>query len=136
MGQGKDAQHNGALIVTTDRVSFYRKGILGEIIESIPLKNISSIERKSLLGFRKIEVHTSNNSLLFTTTDRATEAAVIEAIEKGRAQQTPLPASPPDARSDGPNLMELLQQLSELRDDGILTDAEFTAKKAEILARI
>ena len=27
MGSGKDAQHNGALVVTDQRVAFYRKGV-------------------------------------------------------------------------------------------------------------
>ncbi len=55
MGSGKDAQQTGALIVTNVRVAFYRKGILGEVLENIPLKAITSIERKSLLGHRTIK---------------------------------------------------------------------------------
>jgi hypothetical protein len=37
MGQGADTQRNGALIVTDRRAVFYRKGIFGEVQESIPL---------------------------------------------------------------------------------------------------
>lgn len=37
-----------------------------------------------------------------------------------------------DGRSD---LTEQLRKLSELRDDGVLTDEEYEAKKAELLAR-
>ncbi len=44
MGKGSDTQHNGVLLVTPERVVFYRKGIMGEVIESIPLKNIVGLK--------------------------------------------------------------------------------------------
>ena len=39
---------------------------------------------------------------------------------------------------DGPNadMVSLLKQLAALHDQGILTDQEFEAKKADILAKI
>ncbi|WP_285702379.1 SHOCT domain-containing protein [Microtetraspora sp. NBRC 16547] len=33
-------------------------------------------------------------------------------------------------------MFEALRKLGELRDKGVITDAEFAAKKAELLARI
>ncbi|WP_318464765.1 PH domain-containing protein [Photobacterium leiognathi] len=50
MGSGDKTQHNGVLIVTETLVAFYRKGFIGEVLETIPLKSITSIERKSTLG--------------------------------------------------------------------------------------
>lgn len=46
------------------------------------------------------------------------------------------PPAPPPAASpvDTQQQLELLKQLGQLKDAGVLTDAEFTAKKAEILA--
>ncbi|QNE48499.1 SHOCT domain-containing protein [Glaciihabitans sp. INWT7] len=35
-----------------------------------------------------------------------------------------------------PEIHDQLQKLASLRDSGILTDEEFTAKKAELLARL
>ena len=37
MGKGKDAQRNGQFLLTDQRVCFYRKGMLGEVFETIPL---------------------------------------------------------------------------------------------------
>ena len=47
------------------------------------------------------------------------------------AQPAPAPAPAPAA----PDPIEQLKQLAELKDQGILTDAEFQAQKARILAR-
>ena len=41
---------------------------------------------------------------------------------------------PPTAATPQPNLVEQLKQLAELRDQGILTDAEFNTQKARLLA--
>lgn len=46
----------------------------------------------------------------------------------------PAPAPAPAAAADGPSTLDQLQQLGELRAQGILTDAEFEAQKAKILA--
>ena len=41
---------------------------------------------------------------------------------------------PPAADSDPDDMIERLQKLGELRDSGVLTDEEFAAQKARILA--
>jgi hypothetical protein len=45
-------------------------------------------------------------------------------------------ASSPAAAGAAPDLLAQLRQLGELKDAGILTEEEFAAKKAEILARL
>jgi hypothetical protein len=43
-------------------------------------------------------------------------------------------AAPPAATSDPDDMIDRLRQLGELRDSGVLTDEEFAAQKARILA--
>lgn len=45
------------------------------------------------------------------------------------------PAPPPAANTSTADMIGLLTQLGSLRDSGVLTDAEFEAQKAQILAR-
>jgi hypothetical protein len=49
-------------------------------------------------------------------------------------QYAPPPQAPPPQASGSDDLIEKLQQLGQLRDQGILTDAEFEAQKAKLLA--
>jgi hypothetical protein len=44
------------------------------------------------------------------------------------------PAAPPPAAASTDDVIEQLRQLSELRDQGVLTDEEFAAQKARILS--
>ncbi|GGD27181.1 SHOCT domain-containing protein [Aureimonas glaciei] len=65
----------------------------------------------------------------------------IEAGASERPSVSPEhPPSPvqaaPDARSTARDPLELIRQLADLRDAGILTEAEFAAKKTELLARL
>lgn len=48
-------------------------------------------------------------------------------------QQAPPPAPEPAAAAPAADPIQQLKQLGELRDSGVLTDAEFEAQKAKIL---
>jgi Short C-terminal domain/Bacterial PH domain len=128
MGKGKDTQHNGVLIVSRERVAFYRKGFLGEVLETIPLKSITSIERKSMLGHRTIRIDTSHDSLEFKTFDGAVEQSLVDAIEANRYGVT----EKPQAASS----LDTLKKLAELRDAGVITEEEFAEKKRKILSSV
>ncbi len=134
MGKGKNTQHNGSLVVTDQRVAFFRAGLFGQVLETIPLKGITSIERKSFMGHRSVRLHTSHDELEFKTFDKESEQQLVTAIERGRAGSTPQPQ--PVAAAVQPDASDTLRKLAELRDSGVLTDEEFASKKAEILARI
>ena len=51
-------------------------------------------------------------------------------------QEPPPPAyaPPPPPADDAPDMLDQLQKLGELRTAGVLTEAEFAAQKAKILA--
>ena len=64
--------------------------------------------------------------------------ADAQAYQEQQYQQPPqqVYAAPPPApaATDSDDLIEKLQKLGQLRDQGILTDAEFEAQKAKVLA--
>ena len=130
MGSGDETQHNGVLLVTGVRVAFYRKGILGEILETIPLRSNTSIERCSVLGHRTVRMHTSHDSLEFKTLDKPGEQNVITAIEGGRSQWRPAQVEMPS------DPLEAIRKLGELRDAGVLSEQEFETKKCDLLAKV
>jgi hypothetical protein len=63
-------------------------------------------------------------------------ARVVGGIPVPPPLQPPSAHSPPAIRAPRPDVLEQLRKLGELRDAGLLTDAEFDAKKAELLGRI
>jgi hypothetical protein len=133
MGSGKDTQHNGALIVTGERVVFYRKGFVGEVFQTIPLSKLTSVESKTLLGHRTIELHTSHDSLEFKTfVAKEQFQALYDAIEHGRDAR-PTSATANQTSTDP---LAQIKKLAELRDAGIITQEEFESKKAELMTRV
>jgi hypothetical protein len=54
--------------------------------------------------------------------------------EQKAAQQAPAPAAPAAAPAGESSMIEQLKQLGELKSQGILTEEEFAAQKAKLLA--
>ncbi|HDY98750.1 MAG TPA: hypothetical protein ENH72_09685 [Pseudomonas sabulinigri] len=136
MGSGKDAQQNGCMIVTQQRAVFYRKGMLGEVLETMPLKSITSVERKSILGHRVLRLHTSHDHLEFKTFDKQGEAALAIAINAGRESQSPAPDSSAVPLPLTLDPAERLTKLASLKEAGLLTEEEFATKRAELIAQL
>ena len=59
-------------------------------------------------------------------------ARVSDAMEQGGAN----PAMPPDGAGGRDDLAARLGQLRDLRDRGLITDADYASKKAELLSRL
>ncbi|EJA7355648.1 TPA: PH domain-containing protein [Vibrio parahaemolyticus] len=134
MGSGDKTQHNGALIVTNEKAYFYRKGFFGEVLENIPLKSITSIERKSTLGHYTVSLHTSHDDLTFKCMqEKEIVQALVDAIEDGRSSTSSQPNVPPFPSESA---IDKLKKLGELKDAGVLTEEEFQQQKAKLLAEI
>jgi hypothetical protein len=56
--------------------------------------------------------------------------------EAAGAQQAAAPAAPVAAAPDSDDLINKLKELANLKDQGILTEAEFNDQKAKILAQM
>jgi hypothetical protein len=72
--------------------------------------------------------HVSNN----VSRRQANSWADQEAQQQQQYYAEPAPAPAPAAAA--PDKLDQLKQLGELRDSGVLTEAEFEAQKAKILA--
>ncbi len=135
MGKGAKKQHNGQFVLTNERVCFYRKGIFGEVLETIPLTKITSVETLSMMGYRVLRLHTSHDELAFKTFEnKEFFDGVYEAIENLRHFPTEKELQKPQSVTN--EIPDQIRKLAELRDSGVLTEAEFDAKKAELLSRM
>ena len=133
-GTGDKKPHGGVLIVTNERVVFYRKGFFGEIQESILLNDITSIDRKSMLGHHVLRIHTSHDQIQFNTfVGKEPEQQLIDAIEAGRNKSNAAPQTQVLSQSDPIND---LKKLGELKELGVITTEEFQEKKTFLLAKM
>ena len=64
---------------------------------------------------------------------RYDQQADAEAYQEMQAQQAAAPPPPPPAAGGEADTIAQLKDLAALKDQGILTDAEFEAQKAKIL---
>jgi hypothetical protein len=137
MGKGDKKQHNGQFILTNERVCFCRKGIFGEVFETIPIAKLTSVETLSMMGYRVLRLHTSHDALAFKTFEQKDSFdAVYQTLEDSRDRAGGIKATVSTVDSSAPDIPGQIKKLAELRDQGVLSDSEFDAKKAELLARM
>lgn len=137
----KGRQH-GRLVGTNNRVILSTVAGFTQIIETqyIPLEKISSIETsRATIGMMLITLHTSNTEIKAVTTVKNAmifQETMREPIDNSRLrmqqQFVALPGNGPTVRSL--DVAGQLVKLAELHAGGMLSDDEFTAAKARVLA--
>lgn len=130
---GSDTIRNGAFFATNLRLVFYAKRTFGFDMEVYPYENISSFEiGKGLMG-QKISFFASGNKVKMKWIQKSDVADFINYV-KSRMGKNP---SIKDANSS--NVQDIpaqIAKLAQLVDSGILSQDEFQATKAELLARM
>ena len=133
-GQGGVIKHNGQFVLTNKRACFYSKAPFEEIFETIPLSKITSVETSSLMGYRVLRLHTAHDDLEFKTLEaKPLFDTLLAHLERLRNEPT---AGSVAFTASVDFVTNQIRKLAELRDAGLLTDDEFNAKKAELLARL
>jgi hypothetical protein len=136
MGKGDKTQRNGQFVLTNERACFYRKGMLGELLETIPLPKITSVETFSRLGYRVLTLHTSHDELAFKTFEQKHLFDQVYSRLEELRHNTVSASEPTKTAEMGESALDQLKKLGELREAGILTEDEFVSKKANLLARL
>jgi uncharacterized membrane protein YdbT with pleckstrin-like domain len=136
-------------VLTSDRV-MYRAGILAKRSIEIPLERINTVfcqqrifERMLRLGDLEIESASKDGNQVFDDIRRPADVQKeiyiqMEANENRKYDRigTMSHANPAPAAAAAPSIAEQINQLAQLRDQGHLTEAEFQAKKTELLGRM
>lgn len=131
--------------VATAGLSYLATGVRGKNEgETIPIRSIVHVQRvnsrmqdkvivKSAAGEVEMRVSSSEADRLVSLL-----TTLIHGSHPSQQAHVPQPVqhAPQPSAVAAPDLAGQLQQLAGLRDAGVLTDAEFDAKKAEILARM
>jgi PH (Pleckstrin Homology) domain-containing protein/putative oligomerization/nucleic acid binding protein len=138
LARGQYDNKTGLVVVTDRRILFTEQGMVRSRLEDFPYSRVSSVQTESGMMFGKLTIYSSGNKAVIDhigPKERATEIGDYVRGHIGAGASTPQPQPSPAAESQ-PDVMQQLQQLGALRDSGVLTDAEFEAKKAELLQRL
>jgi uncharacterized membrane protein YdbT with pleckstrin-like domain len=133
-------------VLTTERV-VYREGFLSKRSIEIPLDSISAVlfeqkilERMMGLGDLTIQSSAAEGDAIFD--DIRKPALVQKTIyeemnaRKDRDAQRVARYQQPMMPGPAPTIPDQIAQLASLRDQGVISDAEFQAKKADLLRRM
>jgi hypothetical protein len=136
---GTDSVRKGILVATTERMVFYAKKMGGFEFESYPYDKLSSFERgKSMMGGTTKFVVSGNTVSMKWIKDKSLDelvsvvhghmsSATHDAGEPREAPAPPLPST---------DVGDQFSVLAQLHEKGILTDEEYSTKKAELLSRM
>lgn len=134
--------------VVTDRRVVQIRGLFSMSLIGVSLENINSIDLKQdlpgqVMNYGTIEISTTAQNLANVIENVARPAEFKQAVEdaiknyeRGYGYLDPVSETVPiTVRADQP-VRHTIEELAILRDRGILSAAEFEAKKREILSRM
>jgi uncharacterized membrane protein YdbT with pleckstrin-like domain len=132
-------------VVTNSRVIF-RTGVLGKHGVEIPMDRIANINFNQsmwerVIGAGDLEIESAGRDGQSKFDDvwhpDAVQQEIYRMMEHHAQKRAGYASAPSPAPSaPAPTVPEQLQQLADLRDRGVLTAAEFEAKKAQLLERM
>lgn len=137
---GTTSDRTGVLLVTDRRVLLYAKRMGGFDIESFPFRTLTSFEQGKTPMGHTVTFFTSNNQVLvkwIVEADAVKRVTDLVTAAMHRVHAAPAAVSTnADETTPAVDPLDQIRRLAELRDEGLVTHAEFAAKKAELLARL
>ncbi|MFE6861219.1 SHOCT domain-containing protein [Nocardia sp. NPDC057668] len=127
-----DDQRQGMLVLTTRRMFFFDKGLLSASVEEFALDAVVALGFSTQPGGETVTISTSRWMASVAQIAHGRGEAFVAAFRRLKAEAGGGGAQ----RAPVGDIAENLRKLGELRDAGLLTEGEFAAKKAELLARM
>jgi hypothetical protein len=127
---------NTWLVTVTDRrVLFLDKGMIFGLKQmELPLSQISAISHKTGLLLGKIEVSTAGGTKLIDMIEKKDVTKVAQIISE-LVNRTRNGQLAPQPFQGTPDVASQLERLAALKNQGILTEAEFQQQKAKLLSQ-
>lgn len=130
-----DTVRNGVMAATDQRVVFYGKKAFGYDFESFPYSNISSIDRgKNLMG-KTITLYASGNKVNLKWINKGDIEGFVSAVD-ARIGKKDEPQQQPKQNHSHDDIPAQIEKLARLRDQGHISEEEFSAKKAQLLDKM
>lgn len=129
---GDKTVRNGAILVTDRRVILYTKKLGGYEMNDHVYGLLTALDYKKGMMFGSVTLSAAGDRTHVSQVPKEDVERVAKAIREQMASATqagaPVPAAAPAASA-----ADEIRKLAELRDAGVLTEDEFTAKKRQLL---
>lgn len=133
--QGTYNNGSGILVLTDKRMIFVDKGVLSLKTEDFPLSKITSIQFESGLLLAKIKIHTSSNVAEIANVEKDAGKLFVD-FARNQIEEHESKGSNSQPIQQQPDILGQIEKLAELKDKGILTEAEFNEKKTKLLEQL
>jgi phosphomevalonate kinase len=131
--QGTYNDGQGLLVSTNRRLIFVDKGLVyGVKVEDFPLSKITSIQYETGMLLGKIKIHTSGNIGIIENVDKKQAPKFSEFI---RTKLSDLDNGVP-SKTSNEDILGQIEKLNDLKEKGILSDAEFNEQKIKLLQKL
>lgn len=135
VASGLYADGSGILVATDRRLLFFVKGVLSSKTEDFAYDKISSLEHKNGMMLSSITIYVSNQkaeikNLGKEESKRITDFTRNKMNNPSHKDAVAAPSVPSESISDQ------LLKLKQLHDAGVLSDEEYSAKSAPLIAQL
>lgn len=120
------------LLVTDQRVVFWGRGMMSNATDAFYYDDIVSVEGSQQFLLGEIVLNVRGAKERFTSMVKKDVPVAVKMIREQVDKHRRVPNQPVVTES----IPDQIKKLAELRDNGILTEAEFQKKKAELLSRL
>lgn len=128
-GRNKVTKHHIILVATDRRIIFVDKEFLyGLKMEDFSYNKVSSIQYETALMLASIDIHIADNILEIDGVGKYDAELFCEKVRDFMSH--------PEGyfeKRDEPTILDQLEQLGRLKDNGILSDEEFLSQKRKLL---
>ena len=107
--------------------------LYGLKVEDFPLDKITSIQYETGLLLGGIKIHTSGNIAKIENVEKASARSFAEFVRDKLSQ--PKENTTTTIISE-PNVLDQLEKLAKLKENGILSDEEFNEQKKKLLEKL
>ncbi len=129
---GSETERNGSVLVTDRQVILFTTKIGGYDVQDFAYGLLTSVDHKKGLVFGNLNLAAAGDAShvsMIPKTDIERVAQTIRArMALAHQPNTGIPTQPVEA-----DLSEQIRKLAALRDEGLLTEDEFAAKKKQLL---
>ncbi len=134
---GSYTRNSGVLVLTDARLVFFDRRVQEPSLD-LPLGRVSTVSTTSGLWTGEVDLEAGEDDISVSRVVKDDVEQLAHALRQAvaAAAEEPEPEPAPEQRSGQVDPFEAMEKLSALRDSGVLTEAEFAAKKQELLDRL